>query len=49
MTQREINKAIEKSLEEFGKDATIKALNTMYHAGLITIDQVLKALDTINK
>ena len=49
MTQKEINKAIETSMNQFGKEATLEALNKMYHAGLITITQCMKALDIINK
>ena len=49
MTQKQINKAISESMNAYGREATLKALNTMYHAGQITIDQVMKALDIINK
>lgn len=49
MSQKEINKAIETSIEKYGRDATIETLNKMYHSGLITISQCMKALDTINK
>lgn len=49
MTQKEINTAIETSIREFGRDATIEALNQMYHKGLITSAQALRALDIINQ
>lgn len=49
MTQKEINEAVEISLNTYGKDATIKALNKMFHDGFITMDQVFNLLDTINK
>ena len=49
MTQSEINKAIEISINSYGRDATIKALNEMFHNGLITSKKVFNALDIINK
>ena len=49
MTQERIIKAITESMNAYGREATLKALNAMYHAGQITIEQVMKALDIINK
>ena len=49
MTQNEINKAIEISMNVYGRDATIQALNTMYHEHLITLEQCIEALDILNK
>lgn len=49
MTQKEINAAIEASLNAYGRNATLEALNKMYHNGQITIEQCMNALDTINR
>ena len=49
MTQIEINKAIEITLKAYGKDATIAALNKMFHEGMITSEQAIASLDVINK
>lgn len=49
MTQKEINKAVEISVKTYGRDSTIKALNTMYHSGIVTMDQMIKVLDVLNK
>lgn len=49
MTQKDINNAIEISVSLYGRDATIAALNKMYHAGIVTAEQLIKALDALNK
>lgn len=49
MTTQEIIEAVEISMAFYGREATIKALNEMYHAGKITIEQVFELLDTLNK
>lgn len=48
MTQKEINEMIKISVETYGREATIKALNTMYHDGIVTIEQMIGALDVLN-
>lgn len=49
MTIKDIKKAVKISVEKYGKDATIKALNKMYHDGIITSAQVVEVLDVLNK
>lgn len=49
MTQKELNEAIEISVKAYGKEATIIALNKMFHDKMITIEQCIAALDTLNK
>lgn len=47
--QRDINSAVAVTLAVYGKEATLQALNIMYHAGVITDDQALALLDVLNR
>lgn len=49
MTQKELNKAIETSISTYGREATIQALNAMFHSNQITAAQCINALDIINR
>ena len=49
LPQRDINSAVAVTLAVYGKEATLQALNIMYHAGVITDDQALALLDVLNK
>lgn len=49
MTMEDIKKAVQISVAQYGREATIKALNKMYHDGIITSAQVVEVLDVLNK
>lgn len=49
MTMEQFKQAVKISIGMYGKEATIAALNKMYHAKVVTLDMCLAALSVINE
>ena len=48
MTQEQVNECVAICKEMYGKNATITALNKLYHEGKISIEQIHGLLDVLN-